>query len=77
MLPLRAMYVISSSRGSLVIFPSQNNSIYIALGFSGQTIHPDCFSFPCSIGVDFLHHFVKNLTSECMDAFTVALISFF
>jgi hypothetical protein len=33
MLPLKGVYLISSSRGSLVISPSQRNSIYIALGF--------------------------------------------
>jgi hypothetical protein len=32
-LPLRGIYLISSSRGSLVICPTQRDSIYIALGF--------------------------------------------
>jgi hypothetical protein len=39
---------------------------------SGQTILPDCFSFPCSIGIDFLHRFVENLSAKCMEAFMVA-----
>jgi hypothetical protein len=30
------------------------DSYILALGFpSKQSIHPDCFSFPCSIGLDF------------------------
>jgi hypothetical protein len=33
MLPLRGVYLISSSRGSFVICPPQRNSIYIALRF--------------------------------------------
>jgi hypothetical protein len=36
LLPLRGVYLISSSRGSLVICPSQRNSIYIAIGFLGK-----------------------------------------
>jgi hypothetical protein len=39
--------------------------------------HLECFSFPSPIGLDFLHHFVENLTSECMETFIVASISFF
>jgi hypothetical protein len=67
-IPLRGLYHNLSARSSLVICPTQR----------------DYFSFPCSIGVDFLHHFVENLSSnfvenlssECMEAFMVALISF-
>jgi hypothetical protein len=43
---------------------------------SRQLIYLVCFSFPCSLGLDFLHYFVENLTSECMEAFIVASISF-
>jgi hypothetical protein len=50
--------------------------MYIYSRVSRQTILPDRFSFPCSIGVAFLHRFVENLTSECMKAFMVAFISF-
>jgi hypothetical protein len=59
-LPLRGLYLNLSARGSLVICPTQRDS----------------YIFPCSIGVDFLHRFVENLSSECMEAFMVALISF-
>jgi hypothetical protein len=40
----------------------------------GKTIHLDCFSFPYSIGIDFLHRIVENMSSECMEAFMVVLI---
>jgi hypothetical protein len=56
--------------------PNPEGLIYINSRVSGQTILPDCFSFPCSIGVDFLHHFVGNLSSECLEAFMVAYIFF-
>jgi hypothetical protein len=65
-LPLTGFNLNLSARGSLVICPTG----------TGQTILPDCFSFPCFNGVDFLHCFVENLSSEFMEAFMVALISF-
>jgi hypothetical protein len=64
-LPLRGLYQNLSARGSVVICLAREGLIYIlALGFPGkQSIHPDCFSLPSSIGLDF-PPFVKNLTSE-------------
>jgi hypothetical protein len=73
---LRGLYHNLSARGSLVFLPGPVGLIYINSTFSGQTILLDCFSFPCSIGVDFLHLFVENLSSQCMEAFMVVLISF-
>jgi hypothetical protein len=35
-LPLRGVYLILSSRGSLVICPTKRDFIYIALGFQGN-----------------------------------------
>jgi hypothetical protein len=52
-LPLQVFYLNLSARGSLVICPTQRGLIYISSRVSGQTILPDCFTFPCSIGVDF------------------------
>jgi hypothetical protein len=51
-LPLRGLYYNLSARGSLVICPAQRDS-YINSRVFGQTILPDCFSFPCFIGLDF------------------------
>jgi hypothetical protein len=52
-LPLRSLYHNLSARGSVVIFLAREGLIYISSRVSRQTIHPDCFSFPCSIGLDF------------------------
>jgi hypothetical protein len=46
MFPLRGVYLISSSRGSLVICPSQSNSMYIALGFLGKPSIRNASHFP-------------------------------
>jgi hypothetical protein len=62
-LPLRGLYHNLSARGSVVICLVREGLIYISSRVSKQTIHPDCFSFPCSIELDF-SSFVKNLTSE-------------
>jgi hypothetical protein len=63
-LPLRGLYLSLSSRGSEVICPTQRNSYILSLGFMSY------------LGLDFLHHFLENLISECEEAFMVALISF-
>jgi hypothetical protein len=75
-LPLRGLYLSLSSRGSLVICPTPRDSYIYRFRVFGQTIHLECFSFLCSIGLDFRHRFVENLTFECMEAFMVASISF-
>jgi hypothetical protein len=74
--PLRGLYPNLISRGSLVICPTQRHSYILTLGFLGKLSLPDYFSFRCSIGIDFLHRFVENLSSECMEVFMVVLISF-
>jgi hypothetical protein len=75
-LPLRGVYLYLCSGGSLVICPTRRDFIYIALGFQGNSSIQTAFSFPYSLGLDFLHCFVENLTSKCMETFMVALISF-
>jgi hypothetical protein len=52
-LPLRGLYHNLSARGTMVICLAQEGLIYICSRVSRQTIHPYCFSFPCSIGLDF------------------------
>jgi hypothetical protein len=52
-LPLRSLYHILSARGSVVICLARRGFIYISSRVSRQSIHLDCFSFPCSIGLDF------------------------
>jgi hypothetical protein len=52
-MPLRGSYHNLSARGSVVFCLAQDGLIYISSKVSSQTIHPDCFSFPCSIGLDF------------------------
>jgi hypothetical protein len=52
-LPLRGLYHNLSARGSMVICLAQEGLIYISSRISRPTIHPDYFSFPCSIGLDF------------------------
>jgi hypothetical protein len=52
-MPLRGSYHNLSARGSVVFCLAQEGLIYISSKVSSQTIHPDCFSFPCSIGLDF------------------------
>jgi hypothetical protein len=52
-LPLRGLYHNLSARGSVVICVARRGLIYISSRVSRQSIHPDCFSFPCSIGLDF------------------------
>jgi hypothetical protein len=42
-----------STRGSVVFCLAQRGLIYISSRVSRQTIDPDCFSFPCSLGLDF------------------------
>jgi hypothetical protein len=51
--PLRGLYHNLSAKGSVIICLVQEGLIYISSMVSRQTIHPDCFSFPCSIGLDF------------------------
>jgi hypothetical protein len=52
-LHLRGLYHNLSARGSVVICLTREGLIYISSTVSRQTIHPDCISFPCSIGLDF------------------------
>jgi hypothetical protein len=52
-LPLRGLYYNLSARGSVVICLAREGLIYINSRVSRQTIHPNCFSFPCSTGLDF------------------------
>jgi hypothetical protein len=49
-MPLRGLYHNLSARGSLVFCPAQRDNSRV----SRQTILLDLFSFPCSIGLDFL-----------------------
>jgi hypothetical protein len=51
--PLRGLYHNLSTRDSMVIFLAQEGLTYISSRVSRKTIHLDCFSFPCSIGLDF------------------------
>jgi hypothetical protein len=52
-LPLRGLYHNLSARGSVVFCLAWEGLIYISSRVSRQTIHRDCFTFPCSIGLDF------------------------
>jgi hypothetical protein len=52
-LPLKGLYHNLSARGSVVFCLARRGLIYISSRVSKQTIHLDCFSFPCSIGLDF------------------------
>jgi hypothetical protein len=47
------LYHNLSARGSVVFFLARRGLIYISSRVSRQTIHLDCFSFPCSLGLDF------------------------
>jgi hypothetical protein len=51
-MPLRGLYHNLSSRGS-VVFCLARRDLYINSRVSRQTILLDCFSFLCSIGLDF------------------------
>jgi hypothetical protein len=52
-MPLRGLCRNLSARGSVVFCLAREGLIYISTWVSMQTIHLDCFSFPCSIGLDF------------------------
>jgi hypothetical protein len=52
-MPLSGLYHNLSARGSVVFCLAWEGLIYISSRVSRQTIHLDCFSFPCSIGLDF------------------------
>jgi hypothetical protein len=47
------LYHNLSARGSVVFCMARRGLIYISSRVSRQTIHPDCFSFRCSIGLNF------------------------
>jgi hypothetical protein len=49
-LPLRGLYHNLSARGSVVICLAWEGLMYISSRVSRQTIHLDCFLFPCSMG---------------------------
>jgi hypothetical protein len=51
--PLRGLYHNLSARCSVVICLAREGLINISSRVSRQTTHPDCFSFPCSTGLDF------------------------
>jgi hypothetical protein len=54
-------YMINlSARSSVVFFLARRGLIYISYRVSRQTIHPDCFSFPCSLGLDFFSVFKES-----------------
>jgi hypothetical protein len=52
-LPLRGLYDNLSCRDSVVLCLAREGLQYISSRVFRQTIHPDCFSSPCSIGLDF------------------------
>jgi hypothetical protein len=60
-MPLKGLYHNLSARGSGVFCLARKGLIYISSTVNRQTIHLDCFSFPCSIGLDF-PPFVKEMT---------------
>jgi hypothetical protein len=47
------LYYNLSARGSVVFCLDRRGLIYISSRVSRQTIHLDCFSFPCSLGLEF------------------------
>jgi hypothetical protein len=47
------LYHNLSSKGSVVFCLARRGLIHISSRVSRQTIHLDCFSFSCSIGLDF------------------------
>jgi hypothetical protein len=47
------LYHNLSARGSVVFCLARRGLVYISSRVFRQTIHPDCFSFPCSLGLDF------------------------
>jgi hypothetical protein len=49
----KGLYHNLSARGSVVFCLAHRGLIYISSRISRQTIHPDFFSFPYSIGLDF------------------------
>jgi hypothetical protein len=49
----KGLYHNLSARGSVVFCLARRGLICISSRVSRQTIHPDCFSFPCSLGLDF------------------------
>jgi hypothetical protein len=52
-LPLRGLYHNLNARGSVVFCLTREGLIDISSRVSRQTIHPDCFLFPCSKGLVF------------------------
>jgi hypothetical protein len=52
-MPLRGLYHNLSATGNVVFCLAREGLIYISSRVSKKTIHPDYFSFPCSIGLDF------------------------
>jgi hypothetical protein len=49
----KGLYLNLSARGSVVFCLARRGLIYISSRVSRQTIHLDCLSFPCSVGLDF------------------------
>jgi hypothetical protein len=47
------LYHNLNARGSVVFCLARRGLIYISSRVSRQTILPDCFSFPCSLRLDF------------------------
>jgi hypothetical protein len=47
------LYHNLSAKGSVVFCRARRGLIYISSRVSRKDILPDCFSFPCSIGLDF------------------------
>jgi hypothetical protein len=44
----------------VVFYLARRGLIYVSSRVSRQTIHPDCFAFPCSIGLDFSSVFKES-----------------
>jgi hypothetical protein len=51
--PLKGLYHNLGARASVVFCLARRGLIYISSRVFKQSIHLDCFSFPCSIGLDF------------------------
>jgi hypothetical protein len=47
------LYLNLSARGSVVFCLARRGLVYISSRVSRKIIHPDRFSFSCSIGLDF------------------------
>jgi hypothetical protein len=67
------LYLNLSAMGSVVFCLARRGLIYISSRVFRQTIHPDCFSFPYSLGLDF-SSVCKESDLRVNEAFMVAPI---